>query len=113
MMTFLKVRGLCRAVNEPDMRYTQNQKAVTSMTVATNRKWKDDGGVTREESCFLDCTVWGKLAESVAQYVKKGDPLYIEGKLELERWIADDGTKRQKIKAVLGCVVFLKQKESE
>ena len=113
MMTFLKVNGLCRAVEEPELRYTPNQKAVTSMTVATNRKWKDDGGATHEESCFLDCTVWGKLAESVAQYVERGDPLYIEGKLELERWIANDGTKRQKVKAVLGCVVFLQQRGSE
>jgi single-strand DNA-binding protein len=78
------------------MKYTQNQVAVTSFSLAVSEKWKDQAGQDREEVCFVDCTAWKRMAEIVSQYCKKGTQVAIVGKLKLEQWNAQDGSKRSK-----------------
>lgn len=110
MLTFLEVSGLVYTVNEPELRYLANKTAVVSFTVAANRKWTDEGGAKHEESCFIDCTCWAKLAEAVDKNVAKGDPLHVTGTLKQETW-EKDGQKRSKHVLNVSRVVFLKPKE--
>jgi single-strand DNA-binding protein len=85
-----------------EMRYLQTGTAVGQFGVAVNRKWKDDQGNQKEEVSFFDVEAWGKTAETVAQWFKKGSPILITGRLKQETW--DDkqtGQKRSKVKIVL------------
>lgn len=110
MLTFMNVACLVYTVNEPELHYTPNKTAVVSFTVASNRKWRDQGGSEHEDSCFIDCACFSKLAEACDKNVRKGDPLYIEGTLKQERW-EKDGVKHYKHSVTLNRVVFLKPKE--
>ena len=110
MLTFMKLSGLVRTVNDPELHYTTSKKPVVEFTVASNRQWTDEGGSKHEETCFLDCTCFARLAEAVDKHVFKGDPLYIEGRLKLERW-ESDGQKRSKHSLAVEKVIFLKPKD--
>ena len=87
---------------DPEVRYLQTDTAIAAFGVAVNRKWKDDAGNQKEEVSFFDVEAWGKTAETVAQWFKKGSPILITGRLKQETW--DDkqtGQKRSKVKIVL------------
>lgn len=79
---------------DPELRYTPNGAAVTSITVAVNRRWTDDRGEKKEKVLFLRCTQWGKQAEILSQYAKKGDMILVGGELENNRWKDKDGNDR-------------------
>lgn len=111
MLTFMDVNGIVYTATEPELKFTTNKKPVVNFSVASNRKWSDGGGAEHEDSCFINCVGFGKLAEVVDDKVRKGDPLYIEGNLKLDSWEADDGAKRSRHSVVLNRVVFLKPKE--
>lgn len=85
---------------------------VGNIGIAVSRKWKDAGGQSKEETCFVDCEAWGKTAEIIAQYAAKGHPIYLEGRLKLDQWEDKDGSKRSKIKVVVESFQFLKGKDS-
>ena len=92
---------------DPDLRYTASGKAVANFTIAATRRTKDAEGNPREETLFLDCSVWGNQAESVAKHKKKGDNLLAEGHLVAEQW--EDkatGQKRSKIKLSVNSMEF-------
>lgn len=84
---------------DPEMRYTASGAAVCNFTLALNRKWTNrETGEKREEVCFIDCTAWTKVGEIVSQYVKKGEPLLVEGHLRQDKWVdKETGGNRQKI----------------
>jgi single-strand DNA-binding protein len=85
-----------------EIRYLPNGTAIGSFGVAVNRKWKDPDGNQKEEVSFFDVEAWGKTAETVAQWFRKGSPILITGRLKQETW--DDkqtGQKRSKVKIVL------------
>ena len=87
---------------DPEVRYLPAGTAIASFGVAVNRKWKDDQGNQKEEVTFLDVDAWGKTAETIAQWFRKGSPILITGRLKQETW--DDkqtGQKRSKVKIVL------------
>lgn len=86
---------------DPEVRYTPKGTAVTDLGLAINRNYSTDDGDKREETTFVDITFWGRQAETLGQYMKKGRPLYVEGRLQLDTW--DDkntGQKRSKLKVV-------------
>lgn len=91
-----KIIILGNLTREPQLSFTPNQTAVVDFGMATNRKWKTQGGEDREEVCFVDCRMFGKRAEVINKYVKKGDKFLIEGRLTFDSWEAQDGTKRSK-----------------
>ena len=91
-----KIIILGNLTRDPQLSYTPNQTAVVDFGIATNRKWKTKGGEDREEVCFVDCRLFGKRAEAINKYVKKGEKLLIEGRLTFDQWEAQDGTKRTK-----------------
>lgn len=101
MPSLNKVMLIGNLTRDPEVRYTPKGTAVTDIGLACNRSYTLDSGERREDVTFIDVTLWGKSAELVAQYMKKGRPIYIEGRLQMDSW--DDkqtGQKRSKMKVV-------------
>jgi single-strand DNA-binding protein len=108
MASLNKVHLIGNLTRDIELRYTPKGSAVADMSIAINRKWKDDQGAVREEVTFVDIALWGKTAESCAKYLKKGSPCFVEGRLELQTW--DDkqtGQKRSRLRVVADGVQFL------
>lgn len=91
--------------------FDQTPKCTFSM--AMNRKWKGKDGSERDEACFVECAAWGKTAEVVQKYVNKGDPLYVEGRLSLDQWTAQDGGKRSRLYVTVKSVQLLGTKPQD
>jgi len=83
-----------------ELRYTPGGTAVTDMGLAVNEKRKNGQGELVEETTFVDVTLWGRNAEVAAEFLGKGSPVLIEGRLKLDQWENDEGQKRQKLKVV-------------
>jgi len=86
---------------DPELRYTPKGSAVCDLGIAVNRSYTTDAGEKREEATFVDVTLWGRTAEVAGEYLKKGRPVFIEGRLQLDSW--DDkqtGQKRSKLKVI-------------
>jgi single-strand DNA-binding protein len=101
MASFNKVILLGNVTRDPEIRYTPKGTAVTELGMAVNRVYSTDSGEKREEVTFVDVTLWGRTAEIAGEYLKKGRPVLIEGRLQLDTW--DDkqsGQKRSKLKVV-------------
>lgn len=105
-----KVMLMGNLTRDPELRYTQNNTAVCQIGLAINRKWKDASGADKEEVVFIDCEAWGRTAEVLNQYVRKGDPIFIEGRLKLDQWQDKEGNNRSKLKVVVEGMQFLKGK---
>lgn len=103
-----KVMMIGRLTRDPVVRYTPNNQAVCDFGLASGRKYKTASGEEREETVFVDCSVWAKGAEIFHQYMKKGKQVFIEGRLKLDQW--DDkqtGQKRSKLTVVVENFQFL------
>ena len=101
MANFNKVILLGNLTRDPEVRYTPKGSAVAEIGLAVNRVYTTEGGEKREETTFVDVTLWGRTAEIAGEYLKKGRPVLIEGRLQLDTW--DDktsGQKRSKLKVV-------------
>jgi single-strand DNA-binding protein len=85
-----------RLTADPIIRKTGNGTAVANFTIANNRRYKDSEGKKIEESFFIDVTFFGKTAENIEKYLKKGDPVLVQGYLKLDTW-EKDGKKGSKI----------------
>lgn len=86
---------------DPEIKYTPKGTAIADIGLAVNHNYTTDSGEKREDVTFIDCTLWGRVAEIVGEYCKKGRPLLVEGRLQLDTW--DDkqtGQKRSKLKVV-------------
>jgi len=81
---------------DPQLSYTPANTAVCKFGIATNRTWKDRDGNSREEVCFVDCTLFGRSGEVFNQYMSKGRPVLVEGRLCLNQWTTPEGEKRSK-----------------
>ena len=87
---------------------TAGNTTVGNFGIALNRKYKTKDGEQREETTFVDCTAWGRTAEVMAQYIGKGDPVFIEGRLKLDEWEdKNSGQKRSKIEVVVESFQFV------
>ena len=102
MANFNKVILAGNLTRDPELRYTPKGTAVARITLAINRKWKSETGEMKEEATFVDVDAFGKTAETIGQYLKKGRPILIEGRLHYETW-EDKQTKQKKSK--LGVVL--------
>lgn len=101
MASFNKVILLGNLTRDPEVRYTPKGTAVTELGMAVNRVYTAENGEKREDTTFVDVTLWGRTAEIAGEYLKKGRPVFIEGRLQLDTW--DDkqsGQKRSKLKVV-------------
>jgi single-strand DNA-binding protein len=100
-MNYNKVIQLGRLTRKPELRYTPSQTAVVDFGIANSRTRKDAQGNDCSDPTFIDCTMFGKRAEVISKYFDKGDPIFIEGRLSYEKWTAQDGTKRSKLKVMV------------
>jgi single-strand DNA-binding protein len=92
---------------DPELRYTPNGTAVVNLRIAVNTRFKDQSGGFREETCFLVVVVWGKQAEACNQYLTKGRPVFVEGRLQSRSWETPDGQKRSALEVRADRVQFL------
>ena len=81
-----KVMLIGNLTRDPEIRYTPKGTAVTDIALAINRNYSLDDGTKREETTYVDITYWGRQAEVIGEYMKKGRPLYVEGRLQLDQW---------------------------
>lgn len=92
---------------DPEMRYTPSGRPVTTFSIATSRSWKSSEGERRTETEWFNIVAWGSLAEICNQYLKKGQQVYIEGRLQTRRWEDDDGNKRSTTEVVAREMIML------
>ena len=107
MANYNKVIMIGNLTRDPELRYLPSQTAVCELGLAVNRRWKGADGQQREETCFVDCTAFGKPGEVIKQYMAKGRSIMIEGRLQLDTWEGKDGTKRSKHRIVIENFQFL------
>src|SRR5258707_4343783 len=101
MASFNKVILLGNLTRDPEVRYTQKGSAVADLGIAVNRQYTLENGEKREEVTFVDVTFWGRTAEVAGEYLKKGRPVFIEGRLQLDSWEdKQSGQKRSKLRVV-------------
>src|SRR5215475_9622479 len=108
MASFNKVILVGNLTRDPELRYTPKGTAIAKIGLAVNRVWTNEAGEKKEEVTFVDVDVFGRTAENVGQYMRKGRPILIEGRLRLEQW--DDkqtGQKRSRLGVVAETVQFL------
>ena len=108
MASFNKVILMGNLTRDPEMRYTPKGTAVARLGMAVNRKYTTESGEAKEEVTFVDVDAWGKQAEVIAQYCRKGKALLVEGRLKLDQW--DDkatGQKRSRLGVVLESFQFV------
>jgi single-strand DNA-binding protein len=101
MASFNKVILLGNLTRDPEVRYTPKGSAVCDLGIAVNRQYTLDSGEKREEVTYVDVVLWSRLAEIAGEYLKKGRPVFIEGRLQLDQW--DDkqsGQKRSKLRVI-------------
>lgn len=101
MASYNKVILLGNLTRDPQLSYTPNQTAVVDFGVATNRRWMGQDGTERNETCFVDCRMFGRRAEVVNKYFKKGGLIFLEGRLTFDSWQAQDGSKRSKLRVTV------------
>lgn len=95
---------------DPELRNIPSGQAVTSFSVATNRRWKDKDGNNQDQTEFHNVVAWGKLAEISNQYLKKGNKVYLEGRMQTRTWDGQDGNKRNRTEIVAENMIFLTPK---
>ncbi len=109
MASLNRVLLMGNLTRDPEMRYTPSGAAVTSFTLAVNRTYKLPSGEKKEEASFIRIVTWGRIAETSGEYLKKGHPAFVEGRLQTRSWDAPDGQKRSTTEVIASNVQFLRQ----
>jgi single-strand DNA-binding protein len=107
MASLNKVFLIGNLTRPPELRYTPSGTAVADLRLAVNRVYSTQGGEKREDTYFLTVVVWGKQAESCGEYLDKGSPILVEGRLQTREWETKDGQKRNVVEVVAERVQFM------
>lgn len=102
-----KVQLIGNLTRDPELRYTPNGKPVCGFGVATNNSWVTDTGERKDEPEFHNIVVWGKLGETCSQYLKKGNKVYVEGRLQTRNWEGKDGQQKTRTEVVANDMIML------
>jgi single-strand DNA-binding protein len=111
MASLNKVLLIGNLTRDPEVRYTPKGTAVADLGLAVSRTYKTESGETKEEVCFVTVVAWGRQAETAGEYLKKGSPIFVEGRLQYETW-EKNGEKRNTIKVNAERVQFLSRPQS-
>ena len=103
-----KVLLIGNLTRDPELRYVPSGTAVATFTVAVNRVYTSQAGETKEEVSFIKIVVWGRRAEVCGEYLSKGSPVFIEGRLQSRSWEGQDGQKRSTTEVIADNVQFLR-----
>ncbi len=107
MSNFNKVLLMGNLTRDIELKFTPGNMAVAKIGIAINRRFRTKEGEDREETTFVDCEAWGRTAEVMNQYLSKGSPVFIEGRLKLDQWQDKDGSNRSKLKVVVENFQFI------
>ena len=107
MASLNKVFLVGNLTREPELRYTQGGMAVATLGLAVNRKFHSKTGELKEEVLYINVEVWGKLAENCGEYLSKGRPILVEGRIVMDRWEDKEGNNRTTYKISSNNVQFL------
>ena len=112
MASFNKVILMGNLTRDPELRYTPKGSAVAKLGLAVNRVWRDAEGQQQDETTFVDVDAFGKQAETLGQYMQKGRPILVEGRLKLDQWEdKNDGSKRSKHVVVIDNFQFIDSRD--
>ncbi|MCH7813682.1 MAG: single-stranded DNA-binding protein [Planctomycetes bacterium] len=107
MANYNRVILMGNLTRDPELSYTPNNTAICKFGMAINRNWNDQQGEKHEETCFVDCTAFGRRGETLNQYMSKGRPLLVEGRLSFSQWTSQEGQKRSKLEVIVENFQFL------
>jgi single-strand DNA-binding protein len=107
MPSYNKVLLMGNLTRDVELKHTPSNMAVAQIGLAVNRRFKTKEGENKEEVTFVDCEAWGRTAEVMQQYLSKGKPVFIEGRLKLDQWQDKDGGNRSKLKVVIESFEFI------
>jgi single-strand DNA-binding protein len=111
---FNKVILMGNLTRDPETRTTPSGQSVTSFSLAVNRTWRNANGDSQESVSYIDCVAWGKAGEIIAQYVTKGRPLLVSGRLEQRSWDdKESGQKRSKVEVIVEDFNFIDSRGGE
>lgn len=113
MANFNKVILVGNLTRDPELRYTPTNQAVAKLGLAVNRIYTTTDGEKRKEVDFFTVVVWRKQAETCSQYLTKGSPILVEGRLQSRSWETEDGQKRNVVEVVAERIQFLSRKGEE
>ena len=109
-MDLNKVMLIGRLTRDPELKSLASGRSVASFSVATGRQWKDQNGQVQKQTEFHNVVAWGKLGETISQYLHKGSKLYIEGRLQTRDWTGQDGVKRYRTEIIADSMIMLDPK---
>jgi len=108
MASYNRVVLMGNLTRDPEIKYSAGGAAVTKFGLATNRQWTDkQTQEKKEEVCFIDCTAFGRTGEIVAEYLHKGSPAHIEGRLSFYKWQTEAGENRSKLSVTVESLQLL------
>jgi single-strand DNA-binding protein len=107
MPNFNKVFLMGNLTRDVELKNTPSNQQVATLGLAVNRRWRTPEGEDREETTFVDCEAWGRTAETLAKYLSKGRPVFLEGRLKLDQWEDKEGKKQSKIRVVVEGFQFI------
>jgi single-strand DNA-binding protein len=107
MASYNRVLLMGNLTRNPEIRYTPSGTAVADIGLAINETFKNKAGEMVEQTCFVDVVVWGRQAETSTEYLQKGSPVFVEGRLQLDQWENQQGEKRSKLRVRADRVQFL------
>ncbi len=107
MASYNRIVLMGNLTRDPQLSYTPSNTAICKFGLATNHKWKDREGNSREEVCFVDCTLFGRGGEVFNQYMSKGSPVLVEGRLSFDQWTSQEGVKRSKHEVIVENFTFV------
>ena len=107
MASFNRVILAGNLTRDPELSYTPNNMSVCQFGLAVNRRWRDRDGNQKEDVAFIDLTAFGRQGETINQYMRKGQPILIEGRLRFQKWTSKEGQNRSKLDVVVDNFTFL------
>lgn len=110
MANYNKVLLMGNLTRDPELRYIPSGAAVTTFSLAVNRVYTNQAGEKKKDTCFIRVVVWGKMAEVCGEYLSKGSPIFLDGRLQSRSWVGQDGQKRNTIEVVADNIQFLRSK---
>jgi len=109
MVSLNKVLLVGNLTRDPELRYTPQGTAVTTLRLAANRSFKDKSGQMQKDTCFVNIVVWAQMAEVCNQYLQKGKPVFVEGRLQSRSWQNNEGKNRSVLEVIATRVQFMPQ----
>ncbi len=108
--TLNKVFLMGNLTRDPELRYVPSGSAVANLGIAVNRSYTSQSGEKKEEVCYVRVVAWSKLAEICGEYLTKGSPILVEGRLQSRSWETEDGQKRNTLEVIAVNIQFVGQK---